>query len=290
MDLLFTILLYALVWGSIYLLVSIGFSLICGVLRIFHLGYGVTFVLSGYLVWVFTNRIGLGMIPAIVLMLVVQIILAILVFYKSIFARYIEEEELLLTLSVLIFMVVENLINYLFPLTQGVNIPTALATGTAKIGTVLIPKQMIAAAVVGVLVTAIYVAIFTQTRVGLIMRSMSQSIRAARLMGVDTNKMYYLAMALAVIPPSIAPLVTIPFWGMEPFMGMPLFMTAIMISILGGLGNLKGTIIASYIIGLIHASVSFLYASRFMELVALVIVLVVMIFKQGGILAEERLW
>lgn len=290
MELLLTILLYALVWGSIYLLVSVGFSLICGVLRIFHLGYGVTFVLSGYLVWVFTNRIGLGMIPAIVLMLVVQIVLAILVFYKGIFERYLEEEELLLTLSVLVFLMVENLINYLFPLTRGVNISTALATGTAKIGAVPIPKQMIAAAVVGVLVTAIYVAIFTQTRVGLIMRSMSQSIRAARLMGVDTNKMYYLAMALAVIPPSIAPLVTIPFWGMEPFMGMPLFMTAIMISILGGLGNLKGTIMASYIIGLIHASVSFLYASRFMELIALVIVLGVMIFKQGGILAEERLW
>ena len=48
-----SILVYTFIWGSIYLLISLGFSMICGVLRIFHLGYGATFVLAAYGTWAF---------------------------------------------------------------------------------------------------------------------------------------------------------------------------------------------------------------------------------------------
>ncbi len=99
-----SVLVYAFLWGSIYLLISLGFSLICGVLRIFHLGYGVTFVLAAYGTWAFMNELHLGLGPAIGLMLVVQIAFSLLIFYKGIFQRYLEQEEILLTLSMLIFL------------------------------------------------------------------------------------------------------------------------------------------------------------------------------------------
>ena len=73
-------------------------------------------------------------------------------------------------------------------------------------------------------------------------------------------------------------------------MGASLLMTAMLISILGGLGNLKGSIVASYLIGFIHASVSFVFVSRFMGLAALIVTLVVMIYRRGGIFAGETLW
>jgi len=67
-------------------------------------------------------------------------------------------------------------------------------------------------------------------------------------------------------------------------------MTAMLIAILGGLGNLKGSIVASYMIGFIHATVSFLYVSRFMGLAALIITLIVLMIKRGGLFAGETLW
>jgi branched-chain amino acid transport system permease protein len=63
-----------------------------------------------------------------------------------------------------------------------------------------------------------------------------------------------------------------------------------LVAILGGLGNLKGSITASYLIGFIHASVSFLYMSRFMGLAALVVTLIVLMIKRGGLFAGETLW
>jgi branched-chain amino acid transport system permease protein len=56
------------------------------------------------------------------------------------------------------------------------------------------------------------------------------------------------------------------------------------------LGNLKGSIAASYMIGFIHATVSFLYVSRFMGLAALIITLIVLMIKRGGLFAGETLW
>lgn len=284
------ILVFTFLWGSIYLLISIGFSLICGVLRIFHLGYGVAFVLAAYLVWVFMNELHLDLIPSLVLMFVIQVGIAILVFYKGIFERYLEEEEILLALTVLVSLVVSHLSNYFYPITAGVSIPTTVVPGAVLIGSVSVPCQMLVAAGLGVVVAAGFVVLFLTTKVGLVMRAMSQNLRAARLMGADVSRMYYVAMALSVVPPTIAMLAIAPFWGIDPFAGVPLFMTAIVISVIGGLGNLKGSIVASYLIGFVHVSISFLYISRFMGIAGLLVALIVLIGRRGGIFAEERLW
>jgi branched-chain amino acid transport system permease protein len=285
-----SIFVYAFIWGSIYLLISLGFSLICGVLRIFHLGYGVTFVLAAYAAWFFMEDLGLGLIPSIFLMLLVQIAFALIVFYRGVFQRYLEQEEVLLTLTVLIFVAVTHLANYLYPVTAGVSIPTTIIDDVLAIGKVKIAYQMVFAAGLGIVVTLIYILWFLKTRTGLIIRAMSQNIPAALLMGASVNRMYYLAMVLSVIPPTVCMLAIAPFWGVDPFMGSPLLMTAMLIAILGGLGNLKGSIVDSYLIGFIHSSVSFLYVSRFMGLAALIVTLVVMIYRRGGLYAGETLW
>jgi branched-chain amino acid transport system permease protein len=285
-----SILIYTFIWGSIYLLISLGFSLICGVLRIFHMGYGATFVLAAYAVWTFMEEVNLGLIPSILLMALVQIGFSLVVFYRGVFQRYLDQEEILLTLSILIFVALTHLANFLFPVTAGVSIPTTIIDDTLVIGKVRIAYQMVLAALAGILVTALYVLWFLKTRTGLIIRAISQNLPAALLMGAGVNRMYYLAMVLSVIPPTICMMMIAPFWGVDPFMGSPLLMTAMVIAILGGLGNLKGSIVASYLIGFIHASVSFIYISRFMGLAALVVTLAVMIYRRGGIFAGETLW
>ena len=67
--------------------------------------------------------------------------------------------------------------------------------------------------------------------------------------------------------------------------------TAILIAVMGGLGNIRGTIIASYIIGFTHAFVSFVIAEpRLMNLAALVVVIIMLIVRPQGIAKTESLW
>ncbi|MGA2367111.1 MAG: hypothetical protein ABSF74_00850, partial [Dehalococcoidia bacterium] len=71
-----TTLIYTLLLGSLYLLVSLGFSLICGVLRIFHLGYAYIFVATIYLTWMFFHTFALPLWLSILLMVVLQAAIA----------------------------------------------------------------------------------------------------------------------------------------------------------------------------------------------------------------------
>ncbi len=70
------ILIYGVILGSIYLLISLGFSLICGVLRIFHLGYAYIFPLTVYGTWFFLQQLGWDLIPSILGMIAVQFAIA----------------------------------------------------------------------------------------------------------------------------------------------------------------------------------------------------------------------
>ena len=81
----------------------------------------------------------------------------------------------------------------------------------SRIGKVKIANQMVLAAFIGILVTAVYVIWFLKTRTGLIIRAISQNLPAATLMGASVNRMYYLAMILSVIPPTVCMLVIAPF-------------------------------------------------------------------------------
>jgi branched-chain amino acid transport system permease protein len=74
-------------------------------------------------------------------------------------------------------------------------------------------------------------------------------------------------------------------------MGWGYMTTAILVSVMGGLGNIRGTIIAAFIIGLTHAFMSFVIKEpRLMNLAALVVVVIMLLFRPQGIAKTESLW
>ena len=92
------VLIYAFILGSIYLLVSLGFSIICGVLRIFHLGYAYIFPVTIYATWMFLKALGWSLIPSIIGMVAVQFLIAYLI-YIGVIKKYLESElEMLISL------------------------------------------------------------------------------------------------------------------------------------------------------------------------------------------------
>ena len=165
------------------------------------------------------------------------------------------------------------------------SIPSTIIDDIVTIGGITIAWQMIIAALVGVVTAITLSPDQNQNRSGY--RAISQNLPAA-LYGRQCQP--HVFGVILVIPPTICMIMIAPFWGIDPFMGMPLLMTAMLVSILGGLGNLKGSIVASYLIGFIHASVSFVFVPRFMGFAALIVTLIVMIYRRGGIFAGETLW
>ena len=285
-----TMLVYTLLLGSLYLLVSIGFSLICGVLRIFHLGYAYIFVATIYLTWMFFHTLGLPLWLSIILMIVVQAGIAIAI-YKGIVARYVKMEEKIITGLLLIAMIAQEAANKWYPVQSAVNLPTTIIPGSLAIGGTEISYQMILAAAFGIVVTAFFVLFFLKTKTGLAVRAISYDINTSKIMGIQVEQIYMFIMVVVLLPVIIAMLMIAPVWAVDPWMGWGYMTTAILVSVMGGLGNIRGTIIAAFIIGLTHAFVSFVIKEpRLMNLAALVVVVIMLLFRPQGIAKTESLW
>jgi len=144
------VLIYAFVLGALYLLISLGFSIICGVLRIFHLGYAYLFTLTVYLTWMFMKELGFGLIPALGAMVIIQFAISYII-YKGIIMKYMAQEEIILTGLLLVSIIVEQAVNYRYPIQAGVFINTTLIEGTSDIGAVVISNQLLAGAAIAIL-------------------------------------------------------------------------------------------------------------------------------------------
>jgi branched-chain amino acid transport system permease protein len=285
-----SVVIFTLVLGSIYLLIALGFSLICGVLRIFHLGYAYIFPLTVYGTWMFMSALGWSLIPSILGMVVVQFIVSILI-YKGMIKKYMYTEDVLLTALLLVALIVEQASNYFYPIQAGVYLDTTLMDGTFQLGEVVVPKQLVIGAAAGLLMTGAFVFFFVKTKTGMAIRALSQDIYSSKIVGINVETLYMFTMMIVLLPVIIGTLITAPVWQLEPQMGWMYMITAILVSVLGGLGNIKGTILASFLIGFTHAIVCFVIGEpRFMNLSALILVMVILVIRPQGLARSESLW
>ena len=284
------VIIYAFILGSIYLLISLGFSIICGVLRIFHLGYAYIFPVTVYITWMFLQDLGWSLIPAIFGMVAVQFIIAFLI-YKGIIKKYLDKELEMLVALLLLTVIIEQAINYQYPMQVGVYLQTELIRGTTQIGSAIVSTQLLIGSIIALLLTGLFVLFFLKTRTGLAIRAISQSIYSSQIVGINVESLYVFTMMLVVVPVIIGTLIIAPVWTIDPQMGQLYMSTAILIAVLGGLGNLKGTIMASFVIGVVHAVMCFVVGEpKFMTLSALVLVIFVLIVRPQGLTRSESLW
>ncbi len=285
-----TVIIYTFVLGSIYLLIALGFSLICGVLRIFHLGYAYIFPLTVYGTWMFMSALGWSLIPSILGMVVIQFVVSVLI-YKGIIKKYLTTEDVLLTALLLVALIIEQAANYFYPVQAGVYLDTTLMDGIFQVGEVVVPKQLVIGAVIALVMTGAFVVFFVKTKTGMAIRALSQDIYSSKIVGINVESLYVFTMMIVLLPVIIGMLIVAPVWSVEPGMGWLYMTTAILVSVLGGLGNIKGTIMASFLIGFTHAIVcNVIGEPRFMNLSALILVMIALVIRPQGLARSESLW
>jgi len=162
----------------------------------------------------------------------------------------------------------------------------------------VIPNQLVIGAFAGLVLTAGFVLFFVKNKQGLAIRALSQSIESSRYIGIKVESLYIFMTMIVLIPVIVGMLIVSPVWMIEspvwmiePAMGWNYMTIAILIAVLGGLGNIKGTIIASFLIGVTHAIMCFVVGEpRFMNLSALVLVMVILVIRPQGLARSETLW
>jgi len=276
------LLIQGLVHGSMYAVIAVGLTLVYGLLRILHVAHAGLFTLGGYLGLLVTNAtasLPLGMLAAAALiggggMLIYRLC------YQPILNR---PPYVALIASIGLFIAMEEVYRLVFgpygltyadpPLQRQIRF-LGLHLRAAEVGMV--------AAAVALLGALSYLS--QHTRIGIAWRATVDDPQMATSFGIDTIKVRYLNFFIGSALAAVAGVfISLLSNLVEPTMGSVPSYKALAIIVLGGLGNVKGTLIASLLLGVIEAFGT-IYIGAFLDRDAIAfafLIAVLMVRPQG---------
>ena len=282
----------ALVTGGVYALLAVGFSLIFGVARMVNLAHTSFLMLAAYGMFYTTYRLGLDVFTAILISLVATIIIG-LVSYKLFIDRIREHEVTVMLITLALATIFQESMVLAF----GAHFREAptLIPGYVEVFAVKIMYQhLLTIVVVAVVLLGMWL-LLIKTKLGIAIRATAQDAEIANLMGINVSNILLVAMGIAAALAAVAGIVVAPLWVVYPYMWMSPLVMIMAIVVLGGLGSIKGSLIAAFIIGLVEVAVVFYLpgGSFLRSAIALLVMVTILVVRPEGlygiIFEEERL-
>ncbi len=279
-DLLMRILVYGATLSGIYALIASGFTLIFGVSRIMNFAHGAFFILGAYFGLALIHGIGLTPYLATVISILIVGFLATAL-YRIIMSPVRGHEVMVIIVTLALALILEQFILLIFG-EHGISFPSMIG-GVLAIGTVLIPSIrlfVLAIAIIALILLWIFIG---KTRLGKEITAASQDAEAAILMGLDIERLFTVTVFISAILAALGGVMYAQVYAANPFTVLKSLIFAFAIVILGGLGSVKGSIIAAFIVGYILTAVIVLYGARWSELVAVLIIIAILVLRPTGL-------
>ena len=278
----FELIVQGLIQGSIYALIAVGLTLVYGLLRILHVAHAGLFTLGGYFGVLITNATGsLGL--AIVVAMVTVGVLGMLIYrfcYEPILAR---PPYVALIASIGLFIALEEVFRLVFG-PYGISYAAPPLTASVALASMNL-KQAEIMVMAGVIVLIGGLALLTQhTRIGIAWRATVTDPAMAQSFGVDVIKVRYLNFFIgSALAAAAGVMVALLNNLVEPTMGSVPSYKALAIIVLGGLGDVRGTLIAALALGVVESfGTIYLGAILDRDAIAFVfLILVLMVRPQG---------
>ena len=283
-DIAVRILIYGAVVGGIWALVASGFSLIFGVARILNFAHGIFFILAAYLGIVITKS---GVNPYLATLISIVLVGAFAVaIYTGLLARIKEHEVMVIIVTLAIALLVEQILIIIFG-EHGLSYP-ALISGVLRIGKTPITYKRILAFVVAIVVLALLELFIHKTRTGKMITAASQNYEGALLVGINVDRIFVITMFLSAVLAGIGGVLYTQVFAASPEASLKALIFAFAIVILGGLGSIKGSIVAAFIIGYIITIATNFFGAQWAEFTALLIIIGILVVKPTGLFGVEE--
>jgi branched-chain amino acid transport system permease protein len=275
-----------LVQGSILALITIGMSLVYGTLRVLNMAQGVMVMVGGMAAWVFVSQWGLPVWASLVFAAAVSFALGVLTYYAAVrplVGRLGVDFEMTAFISTFaIATIIQSLVLAVFGPRQR-PFPELVAGRfdlTSGVSITFHSLLMAAVAIVALVGLGVFL---TRSRYGLAITAVAQDIDAARLLGIPATRVYVITIGIAAALAGIAGVLLAPIYFVYPNSGDLPLLQAMIVAIFAGLGSIRGTIVAAYVIGFVQAAVSIFWSSTYALPVLYGVILVVLLVRPWGI-------
>jgi branched-chain amino acid transport system permease protein len=284
------LLLSAILLAGIYATMAYGLGLIYGVLRIVNLNHGGMIMTGAYIGWWLHERMKID--PYLGLPIVATLCFGLGVLIYRGLVRHLPRgaaggvQSLLLLFGV--WLLFRNAAYLQFTGNDQV-IRTGYSTKAVVLfGSALSVNRLIVFAIAGLLLLGLHL-LLTRTYVGKAIRAVAQNADSCTLAGVEVEKIYALTFGIGTALAGIAGALLGTLFSFNPTFGAVELLKSFVIVVLGGLGSVLGTAVAALILALVEVFAILLLPSYLTGAVGFVLLVLVLIFRPGGLFGQRVL-
>jgi branched-chain amino acid transport system permease protein len=274
--------------GSLYVLVALGLTLIYGVLVQINFAHADIVTLGAFTAYFVTHLFSGNYFAGIAVALIVGGLLGWLV-NAAIFAplRNRGNELLPLIATIGVSITLQNaMLVLLGPIPYAFDTP--YSNHVIRFSGIFVTVQSILIIVMSAIAIGLLYAFMKFTFLGKALRAVSQDRETAALMGINPNHLIMLTFVIASALAGMSGAMLGPVLVLTPFAGTTVIVKAFAIVIIGGFGNVEGTIIAGLIIGLIESYTTQFLDPGLIDIVVFALLLLMLAVRPTGLIAEKR--
>ena len=271
--------------GILFALIAYGMALQWGVMNIINIAQGELVILGGYIAY---TMYMMGIHPAfgVIVSPIIMFFIGWLL-YKLVICRVVDRDLFISILATFgISILTQQLMNFIF----GADVVVAQSNfGTTMFfeGLVTLPNAKIFSAVVSVIFAIGLVIYMRKSKLGRAIRATAQNARAAKILGVDTEKVYAATFGINAALCGVAgSLISITFT-LHPYVGLPYTLRSFMIVIVAGLGNLPGVALSGMGLGVFEEFADYILGTEF-RIGAVFMLLVLILVYRRFVLSKKR--
>ncbi len=280
------ILIYGIINSFSLALMAIGFTLVYGICRLPNFAHGALYVITGFLVWSLIHLLKLNYVISILLALVIMGLVGAAIYrFVLIRVRGMATSEIIATyalgLAILEFLRARGFRGMTFTL-------PVFIEGSITIGGIPVDFQRIIVIGIGIVVVT-FMWLFTHfNKTGLALRGMAQDEHAAMMLGIDSDWMAVIAMAMGSILAGLSAIALLPLGNIVVEAGYNVLILSIAVCIVGGLGSWVGAILAAFMIGFLQIITVAYIQSHFHMVVALLAIIITLIIRPSGLFGKQK--
>ena len=280
----------ALMLGSLYGLIAIGYTMVYGILRLINFAHGDIFMISTYFVFLAITVMHLPWIPAVLLSILATALFGVMidrVAYQPL-RNAPRISALISAIGVSFFIEILCLVIFTGvpkPMPRFEPLVRVMTLGNVRILPLAIFVPIISFVLVGALLWMLY-----RTKPGLAMRAISRDIETTRLMGVKVDRIIALTFAIGSALAACAGIMwALRYPQIHPFMGIFPGLKAFIAAVLGGIGSVQGAMIGGLLLGFMEIMlVAFFPAlSGYRDAFAFVLLILLLFYKPTGLMGEK---
>lgn len=268
--------------GSVYAIMAVGMTLVYGVTRVFNFAYGSFFTLGGYFAWLFFSfKFNYLMVFASVMAAMFLVGLST----EKFVIRPLRAKKnwgilsVMATLGLALFL--DNLYLVIFgPFVKSIPL---LFKGYVKIQGLVIAIQDIAIFTIAISIMIVLMFFLSRSRQGMAMRAVAQDMTGAEIVGIPKDRVFGFTFAVSAILVGVGSVLLAPKYFVSPAGGWNILVKSWVITAFGGVGSIKGSLMAAFILGIIEALVGWQFGLTWTLIAWFFVLLLTLIVRPHGL-------